>query len=363
MWPKLKSSLTGTGEYSREQVSSVRNKLNVNEEYTEAFRTNSYKEIRSKVQQGQPRRTSNLCDHVLEPRQEVLMDMIESSCSGTDHKLCFLLMDYFECSLEAFKICGFLLQNIDQTRIDYSKIQKIIYLSKSLEINNCSNDQCGIIFRELSSFAKLANPLPSSSLVQFHLIHNKYELILHQLTVTREKIKRREKLIRFCKKLGGISLVITCTTLTLATLILAAHTIVGIAASPAVITVSLGFLKRKMKSIRMAINASVLYRVGAQLDAAARGVFILNRDFDTMNRIVIRLQDEIDHGKEIAKICVRSQNKEMLMEIVREFKMNESGFLEQLEELEEHVYLCFLTINRARRLILQEIMVHPQGNG
>ncbi|XP_043709194.1 UPF0496 protein At1g20180-like [Telopea speciosissima] len=362
---------------SGEQVSSVRNKLNLNEEYMEAFRTKSYKEIWSKVQEGQLRRTSAteeqtlsslfllspfpsyICNHLLEPPQEFLIEMIES-CSGSDHQLRSLLMDYFECSYEACKICWFLLQNIDQTRIDYSQIQKIINLNCS---GDYTDDQCRVIFHELASFAKLTNPLSSLSLFEFQLIHDRYEFMLKQLTVTYEKIKKRAKLIRLWKKAAGISLVITCSALAVATLILAAHTLVGIAASPAVVTVSLGLLKRKIKSIRMALNTSLLYRVGAQIDAAARGVYILNRDFDTVNRLVMRLHNEIDHGKDIAKMGVRNQNRQMLMEVMREFKTNESGFLEHLRELEEHVYLCLLTINRARRLVLQEIMVHPQGNG
>ncbi|KAJ4965762.1 hypothetical protein NE237_017611 [Protea cynaroides] len=367
MWPKLKSSQPGGGP-SSEQVNSVRSKLNVNEEYMEAFRTKSYIEMSSKVQASSNEESSSsssssfpsythLCDHLLEPNQEILMDMIEH-CSEPDQQLRRLLIDYFECSLEACKICGFLLQSIHQTRTDYSKIQRIINFSKNL----ATEDRCGFIFNELASFAKLANPLSCSSSVQFHLIHDRYELMLNQLTLTRKKKKRKVKLIRFCKKAAGISLVITCITVAAATLILAAHTLVGILASPAVLGISLGILKRRIESIRMGFNTTVICREREQLDAAAKGVYILNRDFDTVNRLAMRLHDEIDHRKKMAKMCVRSQNRQMLMVVVREFKSNESGFLEQVRELEEHVYLCLLTINRARRLVLQEIMVRPQEN-
>ncbi|KAJ4964217.1 hypothetical protein NE237_024156 [Protea cynaroides] len=335
MSPKLKSSITGTGGCgsSKGHVNNVHNKLNINEEYMEAFRTKSYMEICSNVQ-GHLRRTSttkeeifssplpsytHLCDHLQEPQQEILSDMIKN-CSG--HCLRRCLVDYFDCSLEACKICGFLLQNVDQTRTLYSKIQKIIHLSNS-------SDQCGLISHELASFAKLANPLSSWTPVQFHQIHDRYELVLYQLTLTRKKIQRREKLIRLCKKAAGIAVTL------------------------ALVTVSFGFLKWKMKSV----NTSVLARGGAQLDAAAKGIYILNRDFDTVNRLVMRLYDEIEHGKDIAKMCVSNQNKQLLMEVVREFKINESCFVEKLRVLEEHIYLCFLTIKRARRLVLQEIMM------
>jgi hypothetical protein len=55
-------------------------------------------------------------------------------------------------------------------------------------------------------------------------------------------------------------------------------------------------------------------------------------------------------------VCVKNGKREILKEVVREFHANESSFLEQIEELEEHIYLCFLTINRSSRLVFQEII-------
>jgi hypothetical protein len=46
-----------------------------------------------------------------------------------------------------------------------------------------------------------------------------------------------------------------------------------------------------------------------------------------------------------------------LKEVVKEFHIHDSSYLEQLEELERHIYLCFHTINRSRRLVMDKIMV------
>ncbi|KAG0484265.1 hypothetical protein HPP92_008344 [Vanilla planifolia] len=51
---------------------------------------------------------------------------------------------------------------------------------------------------------------------------------------------------------------------------------------------------------------------------------------DTVSRMVRRVHDEVEHGRDVAR-------------------------LEQLEELEEHVYLCLLTINPDRRLFAEEM--------
>ncbi|KAG1361000.1 putative UPF0496 protein 2 [Cocos nucifera] len=101
----------------------------------------------------------------------------------------------------------------------------------------------------------------------------------------------------------------------------------------------------------------------AQLDAAARGAFALDRDFDTISRMVRRLHDEVEHGRDVIRLFMEDGDMEggwmMLREVVRELQVSEGCFMDQLAELEEHVYLCFLNIiNRARRMVLEEMVVH-----
>lgn len=46
----------------------------------------------------------------------------------------------------------------------------------------------------------------------------------------------------------------------------------------------------------------------------------------------------------------------MVKEVVREFQINETGVINQLEELEENIYLCILTINRSRRQLVEQMV-------
>ncbi|KAF5747195.1 hypothetical protein HS088_TW06G01376 [Tripterygium wilfordii] len=383
VWSKLRSSFKGSGSgRSREKlVGSLESKLTVNEEYVQAFRTKSYIEMWGKVQ-GQIRKTSvdgidglstssphpfyqHLSECVLEPRQETLIEMIKNS------KFHRLLIDYFEASLEACNVCELLLRSIHQARTNHRRIKKVVKLCRKAEESSKTDDSSSqvlsqmvteSIVRELTAFALLKNPLSYISPVQFRKIHDNDLQLLHRLTSKEKKMRRRVKLNRICKKIGGFSLIFADIALLIALIVLSLHSIIGIVAAPGLIACYLSSLKSVKNKVvcDQRSKTSLLECFAAQLDMAAKGIFILINDFDTMSRLARRLHDEIEHCRDVADLCVKNGKGEILKEVVREFQIHQSCFLEQSQELEEHVYLCFNTINRSRRLVIQEVMVAQQ---
>ncbi|KAG4214250.1 hypothetical protein ERO13_A01G109500v2 [Gossypium hirsutum] len=357
-----------SGRSEMRRGSNLSDKTNVNEEYKEAFRTKSYVEMWSQVH-GQfnqitsfdrlpstssiPGHQKNLSEYLLKPRQETL-DKIESL--NVHH----LLLDYFDAGLEACNLCELLLRSIHQTRVYYQKIRKVIKISK--RVQDFSDEQCSVILKELQGFALLKNPLSIITPPQFRRIHENNLDLFRKLTSKREKIKRKAKSKKISKQIGSLCLVISNTTLVIALLILAFHSMIGIVAAPGVAAWFIGIRKKKKKkktgssSIQQGHNTSLLQRLGEQLDISAKGIYILINDFDTISRLVWRLHDEIEHLKAIANMCIRNGKIEVLKEVVREFRMHNSSFLEQLKELEEHTKLCFHTINRSRRHVIEEIV-------
>ncbi|XVE94517.1 hypothetical protein REPUB_Repub02eG0015500 [Reevesia pubescens] len=339
-------------------------KTNVNEEYKEAFRTKSYVEMWSQVH-GQLEKTSfdrlpssssipnfqiNLSEYLLKPRQETL-DKIERL--NFDH----ILLEYFEAGLEACNFCELLLQSIHQTRVYYQKIRRVIKISKRMQ-EFSDDEQCRVILKELAGFALLKNPLSIISPVQYRKIHETNLDLFRKLTSKREKIKRKAKSKRISKQIGSLCLVISHTGLVIALLVLAFHSMIGIIAAPGLAAWFFGIRKKRKtrSSDQQGVKTSLLERLGVQLDISAKGIYILINDFDSISRLVWRLHDEIEHRKAIANMCVRNGKIEVLKEVVREFCMHDSSFIEQLKELEEHTQLCFHTINRSRGLVIQDII-------
>ncbi|KAL2895382.1 hypothetical protein RDABS01_011291 [Bienertia sinuspersici] len=296
----------------------------------------------------------NLSDLLLEPRQEAVIDIIKSS------NLQALLIDYFDASLEACNICELLLRGIHKTRSNHRLIKRVINnLSQGL-LEQDEDEQCHeIVLHELSSYARLSNPLSCiiNGEVNFGTNHENYSLLLHKLTSKRKKIKRKEKFTRFYKRVAKYGFVITYIVLTLTLLALASHSIVGLLGAPGILLpISMDMIK-KVKGSGGSMKVNFLKHLGSQLDVAAKGIYIFINDFDTVGRLVTRLHNEVEHKREIAEMCVRNgKSHEVVKEALKDIQMHEVGFQDQLEELEEHIYLCFLTINRSRRLVLQEIL-------
>ncbi|XP_015170045.1 UPF0496 protein At3g49070-like [Solanum tuberosum] len=145
-----------------------------------------------------------------------------------------------------------------------------------------------------------------------------------------------------------------CGLVVVAALVLAAHTFAAIVMGPAILTLPLKPFKKNIMSFRF-LKCGFLRKVGDQLDIATKGTYILNRDFDMISRLVDRLHDEIDHNKEMIQLCLDKREDRFSLEVLKELKKSNIGFKKQVEELEEHVYLCLLTINRARALVIKEI--------
>lgn len=75
-----------------------------------------------------------------------------------------------------------------------------------------------------------------------------------------------------------------------------------------------------------------------------------------MSRMVRRAHDELEHGRDVARIAMRGHGERpLLQEVAREEEECEEDLRAQLAELEEHVCLCLITINRTRRLVAHEM--------
>lgn len=337
---------------------STPNGVDVREEYANAFRTESYNQFWTRVLALST--NSNKCIHLessasarlpsyrlfvenlLDPDQETVTRIL--ALARNANSTCSAISEYFTTTANASHLCGLLLKDIDHTRVKYRAFKATL---RSLDMNQLSpENHLPIVLTRLTEFTKSPNPFnisaPSPSRVR--VTQTDCAKLLKKLESSRDKTKAKLRLKSKLKHGSALVLVALTTSLTI---IVATHALALLVAAPTLMT-----------AISELASSRRLAKVSAQLDAAAKGTYILSRDLEIISRLVARLNDELEDMHAMVRFWVE-RGEDWLRaneEVVRQLKMNECSFSQQLDELEEHLYLCFMTINRARTLVIKEML-------
>ncbi|KAJ8773178.1 hypothetical protein K2173_028355 [Erythroxylum novogranatense] len=306
---------------------SHQNDVDVREEYANAFRTESYIEFWTRVVALSDTNVTSsykspaFVEHLLDPDQPTVTRTLKLlHIPDTIHSL---LSEYFLQTSHASLLFGSLLKEIDHVRIKYRSFETSVQLHESDP------------FWVLSEFANSLNPFGQSSSSQIRVVEIQAQCskLLKQLESTRHRTKAKLNLKSKLKHGSAIFLVALTASLVI---IVTTHALALLVATPSL----------------------SLARVWSQLDAAAKGTYILSRDLETISRIVDRINHEMEHMKDTVRFWVQ-RGEDCVQagagEVMRRMKQD-CEFSQQLDELEEHLYLCFMTINRARNLVLKEIL-------
>lgn len=327
--------------------------LDLREEYAKAFRTESYTDFWTHVlalNRGNltPHRSLGsttaarlssyrlFAENLLDPDQSTVKRIFTTT--RTHPKILPLLIDYFSTTSDASYLCGLILKDIDYMR---RKFKSFNTPPASHQNGSCPKiNHLPIVVTRVTLLSR-SNPfsLLGPSMSRFRAVQDGCSSLLKQLESRRDKT--RSKIRRLKKLKFGSAVILVALTATLV-VVVAAHAFVMLVAAPGIMVGSLE-----------AISVEQLGRWSAQVDAAAKGTYILIRDLDTISRLVARLSNELERVDGLMRLWVQRGGSE---EVASQLNRNNQSFMEQLDELEEHLYLCFTTINRARNLVTKQIL-------
>ncbi|KAL0557542.1 hypothetical protein IC582_006086 [Cucumis melo] len=371
VWTSLRSAISNLKERSsskknKANANALSNKLNLNEEYQAAFRTNSYVEFTAT--NNNTSSSSSLMSCLLQPDQDMLHNITSNGGHVHNHDL---LIQYFQASFEAFETCRLLLQALNQTKINHHILVNatIKLTAMALRAEDDDNGNHGLVYGEddrlisLSSFSHLKDP--NFSILtriggRFLALHESHSELLQKLASKRNETRSKLRLKRLRKRAAKGCLLISNAAVLVALLLLALHSLVGIVAAPGLlIACFVGLLKKKVKrdyKLPFTLETSL-----QQMEIAARGTYITMNDLDTLSRMAARLDVEVEHLRAVGEMWMRSSRSGC--EILKEFVVEDEAIVEQMKELQQHIYLCFHTINRSRRLVMNEIMGDMDQSG
>ncbi|KAI7997033.1 UPF0496 protein [Camellia lanceoleosa] len=306
--------------------------VNLTCEFTLAKQTDSYSEIWSKIHpsysyedqnlgQGEAREDQQLAQ-VLNPSRECVQEALRHATPST---LTRLVSTYFDHSENTSHLCLLLHDNVQHARSLYYDLHNLLdVLPLDSDPNSLTQAQCDRAFNIFLQFDGLGNPFPRPDSHNFHDMRHCFSQLNQQLHHRLCKSRSRVHLLRRAASCSAICFI--------------------------------GPLLPSLVPTK--ISKKALSHL-AQLDAAAKGTYVLHNDLNTIDRLVERLYTAIEGDKFLIRLGLdRGGERHPIHEVAKQLQKNHHNFLSQLMDLEEHICLCFATINRARSLLLKEIYLH-----
>ncbi|KAL3536065.1 hypothetical protein ACH5RR_004526 [Cinchona calisaya] len=333
--------------------------VNLTREYTLAVQTNSYSEIWSKihhdshsnekVEVGQVKllEESELLEQVLHPNRESVLDVLSYIRPSALTKL---VATYFNHSESTSLLCLSIHQSVHRARQIYAPFNNLLdILPEDLDngAHSLSQFQCDRASDIFLQFDQFDNPFPSPGSYNFDDMRSCFSQLRQELDHRLRKSRSNVHLLQHATRGSVICLVAATVGVVVSAVVIATHAFVALVATP-LCPVCLPSKMSKRELSRL-----------AQLDAAAKGTYVLHNDLDTIDRLVARLHAAFEGDKLFIRLGLeRGRDRHSIQEVVKQLRRTHSNFLQQLTDLDEHLCLCFAAINRARSLLLREIQIY-----
>ncbi|CAM8934112.1 unnamed protein product [Rhodiola kirilowii] len=317
--------------------------LNLSREFALAVQTESYNEIWSKIQADDDQPAHLLLTQVLHPSRESVEEALGRARSTF---LTNLISDYFEHSENACRLCLLLCNYIRHARALYAPLNDLVDILP-VEIHGLSETQCNWAYKAFLEFDHADNPFPCPDSLSFQDMRSCFYQLKQQLESHIQKSRSKVSFFRRISTGAALCIIGATCVIIIVAIAIATHALIALVAGPICVTCLPQYLsKRELSNL-------------SQLDAAAKGTYVLNNDLDTIDRLVARLRSAVEGDKILIRIGLeRGPDRHPIFEIVKQLRRNYPNFLHQLKDLEEHICLCFATINRARSLLLQQVHLH-----
>ncbi|EOA29567.1 hypothetical protein CARUB_v10016263mg [Capsella rubella] len=351
--PSLESGAAAST--SRNDASIPSPTFNLSHELAHAFQTPSYHDIRSRVHVIDPTQHHHkhhqtqpdielLLSQVLQPNKECVQEALRHAKQTT---LTNLVSTYFQHSENATRLCLNLYQNVHSARhYLYTPLLELFNVFPGDSHVAIDESLCNLAFDVFLKLDTFENPFSSPESYSFQETQLCFSQLKHKLDSRLHKSRSRVRLLHHATAGSALCLVAAIVAVAASAAVIASHVILTlvVVAGPLCSTyLSHSFKKKELTNI-------------SQLNAAAKGTFVLNKDLDTIDRLVSRLHTGIEYDKLFIRLGLeRGRDVHSIQEIAKQLRKSHLNLTHQLKDLEDHICLWFTNVNKARFLLLKEI--------
>lgn len=297
---------------------------------------------------------------LLEMNQEVVKVILECKKDiWKNEDLFSLVEEYFENSLKTLDFCTALENCLKRTRDNQFTIQVAVKYFEEEVGNGVDGVKYVKTLQELRKFKASGDPFTEEFFALFQSVYQNHISMFQKLQRRKTKLDKKLKSMKAWRKVSNVIFVAAFVSVLIFSVVAAAI------AAPPLVTALAGALAIPIGSVGKWLNSLwTRYEnsVKAQrelINSMQIGTCVTMKDLDTIRVLVNKLEIEIESLLQNADFALREEEAVSLA--MDEIKKKLEVFMNTIENLSEHADMCSRDIRRARTVILQRIIRHPNS--
>ncbi|XP_044490111.1 UPF0496 protein At4g34320-like [Mangifera indica] len=296
-------------------------------------------------------------ESLLEMNQEVVKVILECKKDiWKSQELFELVEEYFESSLQTLDFCTALEKCLKHARD--SQLLILVALQQFEEENNemKAGQRYVRTLEELKNFKAAGDPFTEDFFQIFQSVHKQQISMLEKLQLRKNKLDKKLKYIHAWRKVSNIIFAATFATVLICSVVAAATAAPPVAAAlAAASSIPLGSMGKWIDSLWKNYE-SALKGQREVISSMQVGTHVAIKDLDIIRVLIDRLEIEIEALLQNVDFAIEEEAVKIAVE---EIKKKLGVFMRYVEDLEAQADMCSRDIRRARTVVVQRIIKHP----
>lgn len=294
---------------------------------------------------------------LLEMNQEVVKVILEFKKDiWKNQELFELVEEYFENSLQTLDFCAALDKCLKRARD--SQLLILVALQQFEEENEVEGKTYTRTLEELKNFKEAGDPFTEEFFQIFQSVYRQQMSMLEKLQLRKNKLDKKLKYVHAWRKLSSVIFVATFAAVLICSVVAAAMAAPPVAAALAAATaIPVGSMGKWIDSLWKNYE-NALKGQKEVLSSMQVGTYVAIKDLDNIRVLVDRLEIEIESLLQNAGFALEGEQEAVRIG-VEEIKKKLGVFMKNVDDLGVQADMCSRDIRRARTVVLQRIIKHP----
>ncbi|XP_056697047.1 UPF0496 protein At4g34320-like isoform X2 [Spinacia oleracea] len=218
----------------------------------------------------------------------------------------------------------------------------------------------GKILQELRGFKEADDPFTEEFFTMFQSVYKQQIIMFEKLQIRKHKLDKKLKSLKIYRKVSNIIFAATFITVIICSVVAAAISapplVSGLAAAA---SAPMGGIGRWMNTLWKKYEIE-LKTQKELINSMQIGTYIAIKDLDSIRVLVDKLEVQVESMLGRTEIVLTQEGD--VSEVIEEIKKKQTEFLKAIDDLGEHGNKYSRDIRRARTVILQRIIKHPNDD-